>query len=41
MHRILGRSSGNVAEVHFGASLDAADLGSLGDELEALIGRHG
>jgi hypothetical protein len=41
MHEILGRSSGNVAEVRFGESIDAADLAALGDELGALIERHG
>lgn len=41
MHEILGRSSGNVAEVRFGESIDAADLAALGDELAALIERHG
>lgn len=41
MHRILGRSSGDIAEIRFGRSVDAQDLAVLGEELEALIERHG
>ena len=41
MHQILGRTSGNVAEIRFGESVDAADLAALGEELDALIERHG
>lgn len=41
MHEILGRTSGNVAEVRFDESIDAADMAALSREIDALIERHG
>jgi hypothetical protein len=41
MHRILGRTSGNIAEIEMSGALTPEDYASLVDEMESLIADHG